>query len=278
MTLGGTEVLVGLLAVLGGLGTAALLLAVATLVTRLHLTLEAAEGMPAPGMPAAGMAAAGTAAAGGAAATEASEGTAADAIRRLEARIRSGWVEVRLDGLARTATLALAGRPVATRPLRTPARTPSPAKGGRRGRRRGRPGGRGCRPWRLPADRRARLAATLRREARARRHVRGHLDAHLVLDGRDPARTGTLLAVLHAVRPWWDALAPDARVRIGADFTADAPRGAATAHVHVRPVRLVAPTVRVAWAAVRACRPTRRPAARSGRRPPRPRAVPADPA
>ncbi|MDR9391068.1 MAG: hypothetical protein RI554_03465 [Trueperaceae bacterium] len=259
MTLGVAEVLGGLLAVLGGLLAAALLLAAAALVTRLHLTVEAAfvpEG-------------------GGA---EGATGDAADASQRLEARIRSGPVEVRLDGLARTATLALAGRPVATRPLRAPARTPSPTKGRRRARRGGRPGGRGCRPWRLPADRRARLVATLRRETRARRHVRGHLDAHLVLDGRDPARTGTLLAALHAVRPWWDALAPDARVRIGADFTADAPRGSATAHVHVRPVRLVPPTVRVAWATVRACRHPRRSAARTGRPRPRPRAVPADPA
>ena len=126
---------------------------------------------------------------------------------------------------------------------------------------------------------RARLTAALRREARALRLVGGGVDGSLVLDGRDPARTGTILAALHAVRPHLDVLSADARFRVSADFTADAPRGRATAHLHVRPVRLVAPAVRLAWATARACRTGRSPAssaAHPGRRRSRPRAAPAD--
>ena len=243
----------GLLVVLAGLLAAGAFAAFAALAARLHVAVTAA---------------------------------ADDAGNALEARVRSGWVEVRVDGLRRTVTVALAGRAVITRPLRRPTRrstgtSEDPSEEDRDGAapRRARTGGWDCRPWRLPAARRAHLTAALRREARALRLVGGGVDGALVLDGRDPARTGTILAALHAIRPHLDVLAADAPFRVTADFNADAPRGRATAHLHVRPVRLVAPAARLAWATARACRTggrTAPSAAPAGRRRSRPRATPAD--
>lgn len=161
-------------------------------------------------------------------------------------RGRWGVLGVDADTRETHAVIRLLGLRIARTPLKRGASEPTEdeAEAEERERRR-----RPDRP-RLPIAAYGRLARTAQREARRMlRHLhvdRLRLDAVIASD--DPAWTGEAFGfgylVAEAIRGAW----PRADVRLGVDFTATEPSGAAELALRLRPVRLVPGVARVGWA------------------------------
>jgi len=162
-------------------------------------------------------------------------------------RGRWGLIGVDAEAGEGHAVIRLLGLRIARRPLRQGASEPAEEEGDEpeeRERRR-----KPDRP-RLPIAAYRRLARVAWREARRMlRHLhvdRLRLDAVVASD--DPAWTGEAFGfscvVAEAIRAAW----PQAEVRLGVDFTATQPSGAAELALRLRPVRLLPGVARVGWA------------------------------
>ena len=161
-------------------------------------------------------------------------------------RGRWGVLGIEADTRETHAVIRLLGFRVARRPLKRGASMAPEDEGEPEERRRRRRAGR----RRLSLATTLRLSRTVRREARRMlRHLhvdRLRLDAVVASD--DPAWTGEAFGfgylVAEAIRGAW----PQADVRLGVDFTATQPSGAAELALRLRPVRLLPGVARVGWA------------------------------
>ena len=94
-----------------------------------------------------------------------------------------------------------------------------------------------------------RVARTALRELRGMaRHLHvERLRIDVVVATDDPATTGEVYGMATALAAWMRGTWPRAEVWLEPDFIATRPRVTAEGAVHLRPVRLVPGTVRVAW-------------------------------